>query len=230
MTPHATAPAVPRPTTGGATRPPTILALNGSERADGNTAAVLGHVAELAAGRGARLEVVHLAQHTILPCGTCGDCNLKRTACDVTDDVPGIVARMTAADGIIYAAPVHGFGMAETMQRFIERAGVGHLRFRRPLTNKVAGVIVTGRRYAHGDVHAQLQNNVLLNRMLLVGSGFPALVQAGARGDWRHDREGMDTVFRLTHRMIDMIELLRDYRRTTGRDLPVPHQNERALR
>ena len=211
-------------------RPITLLAINGSERVDGNTAEILAHAARLAEARGAVLEVVDLAAHRIVPCGACGDCNLRTDPCLVPDDVPAIVRRMVAADGIVYAAPVHGFGLSSLMQTFIERAGVGYLRFARPLTNKVGGVIVTGRRYSHGEVHTQLMNNVLLNRMLVAGSGFPAVVHGGARGEAVDDREGVDSVHRLIDRMLDLVELLHDYRRTTGRGLPVPADNERVLR
>ena len=207
-----------------------LVAINGSERLDGNTAEILAHAGRLAADRGASLDVIDLAAYRVTPCGACGDCNLRRDPCLLTDDVPAIVRRMIAADGIIYAAPVHGFGLASLMQTFIERAGVGYLRFARPLTNKVAGVIVTGRRYSHGDVHSQLLNNVLLNRMLVAGSGFPAVVHGGDRGEALEDREGVDSVRRLVDRMLDLIELLDDYRRTTGRALPVPSENERVLR
>jgi multimeric flavodoxin WrbA len=214
----------------GPTVPANLVAISGSERPDGNTTQILAHVAGLVRDRGAVLDVIALAGRRIAACGACGDCNLRRDPCLVDDDMPGIVRRMIAADGIIYAAPVHGFGLASVMQTFIERAGVGYLRFNRPLTNKVAGVIVTGRRYSHSDVHAQLLNNVLLNRMLVVGSGFPAVVHAGARGEGLDDREGVDAVSRMTHRMLDMIEMLQDYRRRNGRALPVPADNERVLR
>lgn len=163
----------------------TFVAINGSERIGGNTGDVLNHIAERCALRGVRVSVINLGDQQIAGCGACGDCNTRVSTCDVLDDVPGIIKHMVAADGIIYASPVHGFGLSSLMQRFVERAGVGYLRFTRPLTNKVAGVVVTGRRYAHGEVHAQLINNVLLNRMLLAGSGFPAIIHAGARGTGR---------------------------------------------
>ncbi|MBY8854394.1 NAD(P)H-dependent oxidoreductase, partial [Saccharothrix sp. MB29] len=84
----------------------------------------------------------------------------------------------------------HGFGTSALMQAFIERSGVGYLRFERPLTNKVAGVIVTGRRYAHTEVYNHLVTNVLLNRMVLIGSGFPAIVYGNQPGDAQYDDEG----------------------------------------
>jgi len=113
-----------------------------------------------------------------------------------------IVGRMIEADAIIYAAPVHGFGLAAVMQLFVERAGVGHLRFGRPLTNRVGGVIVVGRRYSLAMVHAQLMNNMLLNRMIVVGSGLPALLHGGGPDDVDGDVEGLDAMYRMLDRMV----------------------------
>jgi 2-amino-4-deoxychorismate dehydrogenase len=207
----------------------TIVAINGSER-DGNTAAVLRHAARIASSRGVGFEAVDLRSIHMLRCGPCGDCNARRFRCAQTDDIPVVVDKMMAADGIIYAAPVHGFGTASLMQTFIERSGVGYLRFDRPLSNKVAGIVAVARRYSAGEVWAQLTVNALLNRMIIVGSGFPAEVHALHVGDAAKDEEGLTNVSRLVDRMIDMIELLREHRRLTGRDdiLPVTDRNERV--
>jgi multimeric flavodoxin WrbA len=208
---------------------PTIVAINGSER-DGNTAYVLRHAAEVAALRGADLEAIDLRSIQMLRCGPCGDCNHRLTPCVQTDDIPSVISKMLAADGIIYAAPVHGFGVASLMQTFIERAGVGYLRFDRPLSNKVAGVISVARRYSASQAWAQLTSNALLNRMIIVGSGFPAEVHALHKGDAAKDEEGLTNVTRLVERMLDMIELLNEHRALTGRQelLAVSERNERV--
>ncbi|WP_169944034.1 flavodoxin family protein [Microbispora sp. H11081] len=205
-----------------------IVAINGSER-DGNTVDVLLHAAEVAAKRGVDFEAVDLRNIRMVACGPCGDCNDRVVRCVQTDDVAGVVDKMSAADGIIYAAPVHGFGTCSLMQTFLERAGVGYLRFDRPLRNKVAGVIALARRYSAGEVWAQLTANALLNRMIVVGSGFPATVHALHKGDAAYDEEGMINVTRLVDRMIDMIEVLDEYRELTGKEeiLPLRERSER---
>jgi multimeric flavodoxin WrbA len=210
------------------TTPLKILAINGSER-DGNTSDVLRYAAATAAGRGVELETVDLRNVWMSRCGPCGDCNDRPVPCSLDDGVPGVIQKMIAADGIIFAAPVHGFGTASLMQTFIERAGVGYLRFDRPLSNKVAGVISVARRYSAGEVWAQLTVNALLNRMIVVGSGFPATVHALHRGDALKDDEGLTNVTRLIDRMTDMMELLDEHRRLTGRDdlLATREVNER---
>ncbi|MCX4681824.1 NAD(P)H-dependent oxidoreductase [Streptomyces sp. NBC_01433] len=210
------------------TTPLKILAINGSER-DGNTSDVLRHAAAVAAARGVEWETVDLRNIEMSRCGPCGDCNDRPVPCALEDGVPGVIRKMVAADGIVFAAPVHGFGTASLMQTFIERAGVGYLRFDRPLSNKVAGVISVARRYSAGEVWAQLTVNALLNRMIVVGSGFPATVHALHRGDALKDDEGLTNVTRLIDRMTDMMELLDEHRALTGRDnlLAAREVNER---
>ncbi|WP_331461177.1 flavodoxin family protein [Micromonospora tarapacensis] len=209
----------------------TILAINGSERAGGNTDLAVDYAGRLLAARGAALRTIRLRDHRISPCSPCGDCNSRTTPCQLDDDVPALVEQMTRADGLIYAAPVHGFGLAHLMQVFIERAGVGYLRFNRPLADKVGGVIVTGRRYSDSSVHNQIVNNLLLNRMILVGSGFPVLLRNTTGKPGLADTEGMDALERMVNRMLDMVHLLKRHQRVTGGSvLPQLDHNERVPR
>jgi multimeric flavodoxin WrbA len=207
---------------------PQVLALNGSERPHGNTSEVLEYVRGLLDSCGIDLVVVQLSQLNIRPCGPCGNCNVRSLPCSVDDDIAGLVAQMARADGIIYATPVHGFGMPALMQTVIERAGVGYLRFRRPLANKVAGVIVVGRRYSHDEVVAQIHHNVLLNRMILVGSGFPAILKTEGRNSALEDLEGLSALNAMIERMAEMIRLLRSYQQAFGESLMVSTLNERV--
>ncbi|MFI6053639.1 flavodoxin family protein [Streptomyces violascens] len=213
------------------TEKPVILGISGSERAGGNTDLALDYAGQLVRGRGATFRMLYLRDHRISPCSPCGDCNSRTVPCALPDDMPAVVEEMKRADGIIYAVPVHGFGLAHLMQIFIERAGVGFLRFDRPLANKVGGIIVTGRRYSDASVHNQLVDNLLLNRMILVGSGFPALIRNTSPEPGLHDTEGLDALERMAHRMIDMTLLLRRHRSSTGEPvLPLDDRNERVER
>ncbi|MBH2846959.1 flavodoxin family protein [Serratia marcescens] len=114
------------------------------------------------------------------PCDGCGienlDCNYRNSPCEKDDQLPKIIDLMVKSDIIIYATPVHAFGICHLMQIFLERAGVGYLRFKRPLANKIGGCIIVGGKYHLGHAHDQIMNNMLLNRMIVPGSGFPVLI------------------------------------------------------
>lgn len=188
---------------------PAVVVLNGSERFGGNTDQVVGVVGKIVERSSGTFSEYRLRDYSIVPCGPCADCNSRSSTCEIQDDVAMLVARMAAADVIVYAAPVHGFGMAELMQRFIERAGVGHMRFRRPLADKIGCAVVTGRRYNHEHVMSQLIYNMLLNRMILVGSGFPSFVHGGRPGTALTDDEGMLAVQQTIERAVSMATVLK---------------------
>lgn len=187
---------------------PTFEIITGSARAFGNSEQVADHIAKLLRDRGAHASILRLREYDIAPCGTCGECNTRTVVCAREDDMPMIIERLIAADALIYIAPVHGYGLAHPMQVFIERAGVGYLRFKRPLANKVAGCVITGRRYGHVGVFNQIMNNILLNRMILAGSGYPTILMGGTPGKALEDEEGLNSVQSLVERMLGMVRLL----------------------
>jgi 2-amino-4-deoxychorismate dehydrogenase len=196
-----------------------FLALSASERPDGNIARALEHAAVVLDAEGADLRVVRLYDLDIRPCGPCGDCNFRSTPCAVQDGLPDLINTMSEADALIYAAPVHGFAAAPTMPAFLERSGTGHLRFNRVLTNKVGGVLVTGRRYSHVETYNQLLQNVLLNRMIVPGYGFPAVLFGDEKGEVLEDEEGMEMFRRMLVRMARLARVLAEHRALTGTDL-----------
>ncbi|MFC7247019.1 flavodoxin family protein [Catellatospora aurea] len=201
-----------------------ILAINGSERSRGSTWQAAQEVAAHAEQRGCQTEIINLAEQRVLACD-CGTCNSRSDPCPVDDSVGEVVAAMIEADAVVFAAPVHGFGLSSLMQTFIERAGVGHLRFTRPLTNTIGAAIVVGRRYGHLDVHAQLLHNLLLNRFILVGSGFPVTIHSGGEQGILSDTEGMDALRSTVDRIIDVGTALI----ASGTRLPRPEEVERRI-
>jgi multimeric flavodoxin WrbA len=182
-----------------------LLFISGALRRHGSTEGALERCVEHLRTRfpDVEPEIVHLCDGRVDRCDSCYSCDEKR-ACWMGDDVAAVVQKMIFADGIVYAFPVHAFGVNSLMQEFLERAGVGYLRFSRPLENKVAGIIVTGRRYAHEMAWAQVAMNVMLNRMVLVGSGFPGAIKndGKALGEDIQDGEGLTAVLGMLDKMV----------------------------
>jgi multimeric flavodoxin WrbA len=187
-----------------------IVGIAGSPRAGGNTDLAMEQAKNTTIRLGFAFQVIYLRDFHIKPCGSCGECNTRTSMCAQSDEIPWIIERLLLADGIIYAAPVYGFGTSHLMQMFIERAGVGYLRFSRPLRNKVGAVIVTGRRYNHLHVYNQLVLNMLLNHLIVPGSGFPCILHGGRPGKAIEDTEGMTAIEQTVARMVEIIVALRN--------------------
>ncbi|MFD1792694.1 flavodoxin family protein [Ochrobactrum teleogrylli] len=156
------------------------LILSGSERGNGIASAVSKRIKVFFSEKGVNSEIISLCHLNYSACNNCGEgkvsCNYRSSACEKQDDMPEVIKKMIGSDIVVYVCPVHAFGMGHLMQIFLERAGVGYLRFTRPLINKIGCPVVIGRKYNLGHVHDQLVNNMLLNRMVVPGAGFPVLI------------------------------------------------------
>jgi multimeric flavodoxin WrbA len=77
-------------------------------------------VLEGAAGAGAETEIVDLADYRIIPCTACDACTLNGI-CVNDDDVPSLIARMQAADAIVFGSPVYIDNISGQMKVFFDR-------------------------------------------------------------------------------------------------------------
>jgi len=145
---------------------------------------------------------IHLADKRIEFCDADNACQFS--PCGISDDMPNILADMQSADGIIYMPVMHAFGVNSKFQAFLERVGYGYLRpLDRPLVNKIAAVVVVGRRYGHTAVYSQIMLNVMLNKMIMAGSGFPALFM-GMLGGVSDDIEALEALEQTVDRMYEV--------------------------
>ncbi len=174
-----------------------ILIINGSLRPNGSTSGVVGLIQEQLKKQDEEgclnVDVVNLSEKRILMSASNFYCQNGEKETAINDDVKEIVSLMVKADAIIYAFPVYAFGVNSLMQAFLERSGVGFLRFKRPLEGKLALIVVTGRRYAHEMAWGQVALNVMLNKMILTGSGFVPVIKNDGKllGETIIDQEGI---------------------------------------
>jgi multimeric flavodoxin WrbA len=201
-----------------------LLVIVGSNRSDGVSAQVVSLIRDHLAGH-AQVEPLWLRDFRIELCDADNAC-MKRD-CGLNDDVGIIVDKMTDADAILYLPVMHAYGVNSSFQAFLERVGYGFLRPRdRPLKDKLAAVAVVGRRYGHTAVFSQVVLNILLNKMVLVGSGFPATFQSQLERDPEAEEALRETLDRLLEHYYKLhgsqrkhtqrVRLLKQVERLTG--------------
>jgi multimeric flavodoxin WrbA len=98
-----------------------ILAIHGSPR---TISSLTRHLASLvlqgAIENGAETELIDLCDSRVTPCTACEGCSFNGI-CVFDDDVPLIIERMKAADGIIFASPVYIDNVTGQMKIFFDR-------------------------------------------------------------------------------------------------------------
>jgi len=172
-----------------------LIVIVGSNRLHGVSSQVVSLIRRHLEGR-ASVQDLWLRDYRIDYCDADNACSHRD--CLLQDDVGAIVDEMARADAILYLPVMHAYGTNSRFQAFLERVGYGFLRPReRPLRDKLAAGAVVGRRYGHTAVFSQVVLNVLLNKMVLVGSGFPATFNTQLVQDTEAEQALRETLDRL---------------------------------
>ncbi|MDR2893896.1 MAG: flavodoxin family protein [Alistipes sp.] len=190
-----------------------VIGINGSPRANGNTALALGEMArEFAAINAANptdepieMEILHIGSRLIRGCMACGACGRnkdERCAAGVSgasggasgDPVNEAIQKMKAADAIVLGSPVHYAGIGGTMKSFCDRvfytvASNGGL-----FAGKVGASVVAVRRTGGSAAWQGLNYYLAISQMAIAGSSYWSVVHGAAPGEAAEDLEGLQTV------------------------------------
>ncbi|MDI6756207.1 MAG: NAD(P)H-dependent oxidoreductase [Thermodesulfobacteriota bacterium] len=121
-----------------------ILALQGSPRPKKYTQMVLEKFLEGAVSKGAKFEIIHLANKRIHPCIGCYTCWYKTPGvCIHKDDMPELLEKLKSCDVEVWATPLYHYGMTAYMKLFLERT----LPLVQPYLTEIEGVTTHPSRY-----------------------------------------------------------------------------------
>lgn len=123
-----------------------IIALQGSPRKKGNTATILGWVADELKSLGHEVESIYLSSKNINGCLACGKCkgqNKSRAAssgkeisdaigCVQEDYAPVILEKMVSAQLVIFASPLYFWGFTAQLKALIDRTYSLYTNFHLP--------------------------------------------------------------------------------------------------
>lgn len=101
-----------------------ILAINGSPRVKGNTAILLQHVLDGAAGEGFDTEMINLYKLDYKGCTSCFYCKRKDKAhgvCAMKDDLTGVLEKIKAADAVVFGSPIYYMTVSSGISALFER-------------------------------------------------------------------------------------------------------------
>ncbi len=173
-----------------------VVGINGSPRANGNTALALQEMARELAAAGIEMEIVHVGDKLIRGCMACGSCGKnKNERCIISNDpVNEVIQKMKDADAIVLGSPVHYAGIGGTMKSFCDRAfyvaGANGGLF----SGKVGASVVAVRRSGGSVTWQGLNFYLTISQMALVGSSYWSIVHGALPGEAADDLEGMQTV------------------------------------
>ncbi len=187
-----------------------VLAINGSTRPDGNTAALLGIVTAELEAEGIETETLTVGKNVIAGCIGCRTCGEKLDrACHGRNDFGNeCIAKALDADGLIIASPVYYADVTASTKALIERIGMCAGNNRGALARKVGAAVVAVRR--GGAIHALDTINHLfqISQMVVPGSSYWNLGIGRAPGEVASDEDGIRTMQNLGRNMAWVLKKL----------------------
>jgi multimeric flavodoxin WrbA len=203
-----------------------VIAINGSPRREGNTALVLGEMANELASHGIETNILHIGSRTIRGCQACGACaRNKNMRCTIADDpVNEAIERMSAADAIILGSPVHYAGIGGTMKSFCDRAFYVAAANGGLFAGKVGASVVAVRRTGGSAAWQGLNYYLSISNMTLAGSSYWNIIHGALPGEAEQDLEGMQTARNTARNMAWQLKL-----REAGKvEFPEPDRGART--
>ena len=155
-----------------------IYAVNGSPRKNGNTAQLLQKALEGAAGAGAEVKLIQLADLDFSGCRSCFACKkLANPApgCVLKDDLAEILKELLQSDGIIMGSPIYFGAESGLCRNFLERLFFPMLRYTNPPSSRAEKRIDFGFIYTM-NVPENLMDEYGYNAYLQSQSQTPGLI------------------------------------------------------
>lgn len=174
-----------------------VIGLNGSARADGNTALLLNTVFEELHRAGIETELIQLAGRDLAPCRACWACGGRGGCVQRGDAFPEIFEKMKEADGILLGSPVYSANVSARMQAFLERAAVVCDTNPGLLARKAGAAVAVARRTGALQAVETMNRFFLNHEMFLPGSTYWNVAYGQLPGDARQDVEGLETMRQL---------------------------------
>ena len=97
-----------------------VLMLNGSPKANGNTALALREIASVLEKEGVEVEIVQVGHLAVRGCVACLSCR-KTGKCAIDDIVNELAEKLKEADGMVVASPVYYAAANSTLTAVLDR-------------------------------------------------------------------------------------------------------------
>jgi multimeric flavodoxin WrbA len=97
-----------------------VIGICGSRRKGGNSEILLKAALARARECGCKTEFIGLYDKDIELCDGCCKCDVTQ-ACEIDDDMKGIIKKIMAADSVIFSTPTYFGDVSGTMKNFLDR-------------------------------------------------------------------------------------------------------------
>ncbi len=176
-----------------------VLLLNGSPKANGNTARALQELVTVFEQNGVDTEIIHIGNKDIRGCTACLTC-YKSGKCIIDDLVNEVAKKFEECDGMVVASPVYYASANGTLVAFLDRLFYSTTTaFDRRM--KVGASVAVARRGGCSATFDQLNKYFTLSGMPLASSQYWNSLHGAKPLEVEQDLEGLQTMRTLANNM-----------------------------
>ena len=183
-----------------------VLLVNGSPKANGNTARALAEVAEQLIAEGIDTEVFQLGAKPIRDCIGCGQCGKLGGRCTFDDDVVNeLIAAAEQADGFVFGSPVYYAHPSGRILSALDRAfyAGGHA-----FEHKPGAAVAVARRGGTSTTFDVLNKYFTICNMPVVSSQYWNQVHGNTPEEVKQDIEGLQTMRQLARNLLWLLQCI----------------------
>ncbi len=174
-----------------------VLLINGSPRANGNTATALNEMIKMFEKEGIDTELIHVGNLAVRGCISCFKC-YESGKCVFDDIVNEIAPKFEACDGLVVGSPVYYAGANSTLTALLIRLFYS-TRFDKRM--KVGAAVVAARRGGLSSTFDELNKFFTISGMPLASGQYWNSIHGGRPGEAEQDAEGMQSMRTLAANM-----------------------------
>lgn len=199
-----------------------VLMVNGSPRADGNTAIALREMEKIFGQEGVDTETIQIGNRDIRGCIACNTC-AGNGKCVFDDIVNETQPKFEVCDGLVIASPVYYASANGTLISFLDR-----LFYSAPFDKsmKVGASVVVARRGGLSATFDELNKYFMISNMPVASSQYWNSVHGRVPGEAAQDAEGLQTMRTLARNMTFLMRSIALGREKYG--LPEKEPSERT--
>ena len=166
-----------------------VLMINGSPKANGNTAAALREMEKIFTAEGVETEIVHVGNQAVRGCIACGKC-AEAGRCVFDDIVNETAPKLEACDGLVVGSPVYYASANAALVAFLTRLFYS-THFDKAM--KVGAAVVAARRGGLSAAFDELNKFFTISGMPVASSQYWNSIHGRAPGEAAQDEEGWQT-------------------------------------
>lgn len=174
-----------------------VLMLNGSPRANGNTAHALAEMKKVFTAEGIEVEIMQVGHLPIRGCIACGQCG-KNGKCTFEDVVNEVAQKFEKCDGLVVGTPVYYAGANATLTALLTRLFYSTAFDKRM---KVGACVTAARRSGTTSTFDEMNKFFAISGMPIASGQYWNGIHGGAPGEAQQDGEGLQMMRSLAANM-----------------------------